>query len=113
MTPQETDPDLPVSVQGVSSRGVGQQWSTAESGTLSKTVREKVLLKEVAFTASTPTTGSMLFGTQPCPLIENCIKDLLSIALPIRTKPDTPTASLSHQEASTSLLFLSIRGQTE
>ena len=29
-------------------------------------------------------------GTQPHPLTENCVKDLLSMALPIRTRPSFP-----------------------
>ena len=49
-------------------------------------------------------------GTQPHLLTENWIKDLLSMA---PNGPDSPTASLSHQEGSTSLLSLSIRGKTE
>jgi len=49
----------------------------------------------------------------PYPLTENWIKDLLSMALPIRTRPSFPTVSLSHQEASISLLSFSIRGQTD
>ena len=38
-------------------------------------------------------------GTQLHPSTENWIKDLLSMALPIRTRPSLPL-SLSHQEAS-------------
>ena len=51
-------------------------------------------------------------GTQPHPSTENWIKDLLSMALPIRTRPSF-LLSLSHQKASISLLYLSIRGKTE
>ena len=40
-------------------------------------------------------------GTQPHPSAENWIKDLLSMALPMRARPRFPTASPSHQEAST------------
>ena len=52
---------------------------------------------------------------QPCPSTENWIKDLLSMASPIRARPwfPHPMARPSHQEASTSLLISSIRGQTE
>ena len=50
-------------------------------------------------------------GTQPCPSTENWIKDLLSMTPPI--KKVISSVSLSHQEASTSLLSLSFRGQTE
>ena len=50
MTPQETDPDLPVSVQeslaGVF--GVGRWWPAAGSGTLSVAVRAWDLWKEAA-----------------------------------------------------------------
>ena len=49
--------------------------------------------------------------TQPHPLTENWIKDLLSIAPPIRTRLNAPTVTPSHQEAS--IRFLSIRGQIE
>ena len=51
--------------------------------------------------------------TQPQPSTENWIKDLLIMAPPIRTRPSSASVSLSLQEASISLLFLSIRGQTE
>ena len=47
------------------------------------------------------------------PSTENWIKDLLSMALSTRTRPGFPTTSSSHQEAGTSLLSSSIRGQTE
>ena len=52
-------------------------------------------------------------GTQPQPSTEIWIKDLLSMAPPIRPRPNFPLVSLSHQKASISLLSLSIRGQTE
>jgi len=38
--------------------------------------------------------------TQPSPSTENWIKDLLSTAPPIRTRPSFPPVSLSHQERS-------------
>ena len=71
------------------------------------------LLKEVAiiFITSTivwPQVNSRE-GTQLHPSTENWIKDLLSMALPIR--PSVPPVSLSHQEVSISLL--SIREWTE
>ena len=50
--------------------------------------------------------------TQLHPSTENWIKDLLSITPPIRTRPSIPL-SLSPQEAFTSLLSFSIRGQTD
>ena len=51
-------------------------------------------------------------GTQPSPLTENWIKDLLNVVLPLRTRASFPLY-LSHQEAFISFLSLSIRGQTE
>ena len=51
--------------------------------------------------------------TQLHPSTEDWIKDLLSMALPIRTGPSFPSVSLSYQEASISLLSFSIRGQTD
>ena len=44
MTPPETDPDLPVSVQ----ESLADAWAAARSGALSATVRAQDLLKEVA-----------------------------------------------------------------
>ena len=52
-------------------------------------------------------------GTQHQASIENWIKDLLSVAPPIRTRPSFPLSFLSHQEASISLLSFSIRGQID
>ena len=45
-------------------------------------------------------------GSEPLPSTENWIKDLLSMATPIRTRIVSPSISLSHQEASISLLIL-------
>ena len=50
-------------------------------------------------------------GTQPHPSTENWMKNYWAHSL--EQDQDSPTASLSHQEASTSLLSLSIRGKTE
>ena len=93
VTPEETESDLPRSVH-VSSRGVGQWWLAAGLGVLSVAVHACDLLKEVAiiFITSTivwPQVNSRE-GTQPHPLTENWIKDLLSMALPIRTRPSFP-----------------------
>ena len=51
-------------------------------------------------------------GTQPHPSTENWIKDVLGIAHPSEQDPVSPTVSLSHQEASISVLSLSIRMKT-
>ena len=56
-------------------------------------------------------TSNSREGTQLHPSTENWIKDLLSMAPPIRTRPSIP--SQCHQEAFKSLLSFSIRGQTD
>ena len=53
MTPQETDPDLPVSVQ--ESLVVGQRWPAAGLGALSVAVHAWDLLKEVTIIFITST----------------------------------------------------------
>jgi len=80
-------------------------------------------LKKVAITAITSTIVWPEKGTQSHPSAENWIKYLLSMALPTRATPSfTYSQSLpSHgveeldrtEEAFTSLLSSSIRGQTE
>ena len=55
VTPQETDPDTPMS-PGVSSRGVGQQWPAAGLGALSIAVCAWDLLKEGTIIFITYTT---------------------------------------------------------
>ena len=42
-------------------------------------------------------------GTQPCPSTENWVKDLLSMAPPIRTRPSLPLSQSLPSEASISL----------
>ena len=54
VTPQETDPDVPMSVQE-SLRGVGQPWPAAGLGALSAAVHARDLLKEVAIIFITST----------------------------------------------------------
>ena len=114
VSPQETEPDFPVSVQEslaearVDSgllRGPGTEYNSACTS-----------LFEGHHHHNYPTTVCLRQNnrerTQPCPSTESWIKNLLSMALPIRIRPSFPH-SLSHQEASTSLLSLSTRGQTE
>ena len=98
-------------------RRCGSAVACCRVGALSVAVRSSDLLKEVPiiFIASTivwPQVNNRK-GTQPHPSTENWIGDLLSLALPIRTDPVSPSVSLSHQEASISLLSFSIRGQTD
>ena len=57
MTPQETDPDLPVGSEcpEVSSRDVGCQWLVAGTGALSVAVHAWAILKEAAIIFITST----------------------------------------------------------
>ena len=79
---------------GVTSGCVGWQWPAAGSGALSVAVPAWDLLKEVTiiFITSTIVWSQVnnREGIQPCPSIENWIKDLLSMALPIRIRPSFP-----------------------
>ena len=76
----------------------------------------QVLLKDVTTTTITPTMvwpeAKLQRGDIAPPFTENWIKDLLSMAHLSEQDPDSPPASPSHQEVSTSLFFLSIRVQT-
>ena len=80
---------------GVPGRGVGQQWPAAGLGALSVAVHAWDLLKEVPLSLTiifiTSTTVcpqvSKREETQFHPLTENWIKDLLSVAQSIRTRP--------------------------
>ena len=73
---------------------MGWWWPAAGLGALSAEVPARDLLKEVAiiFITSTivwPQVNNRV-GTQLHPSAENWIKDLLSMALPIRTRPSFP-----------------------
>ena len=92
--PTRDRPRLAHECPAVSGRGVGQQWPAAGLGALSVAVHSWDLLKEIAiiFITSTivwPQVNNRK-GTQLCTSIENWIKDLLSMASPIRTKPSFP-----------------------
>ena len=93
VTPQETDPDLPGSVQ----ESPAEAWVSsarrrpaAGLGALSVAVLSWDLLKEVAITFITSTIVwpqvNNRQGTQPHPSAEDWIKDLLSLTPPIRTR---------------------------
>ena len=116
VTPQETDPDLPVV-----SRCVWWRLGLAVACC-------RVRGTECSSACMGPFEGGRHYlhylhhslapvksrdGTQLHPSTENWIKDLLSMAPPIRTRPSSPSVSLSHQEAFISLLSFSIRGQTD
>ena len=96
---------------------MGQWWPAARLWALSVAVHSWDLLKEVTIIFITSTMvwlgGNSREGTQPHPATENWIKDSLSMALPIRTRPSFPLDSLSHQEASTASCPYQSEGQTE
>ena len=74
----------------VSVRGLGQWWPAAGLGALRVAVHAWGLLKEVPIIFITSTIVWPQVnreGTQPHPSTENCIKDLLSMAPPIRPRP--------------------------
>ena len=110
VTPQETYLQCP----GISRKPVGWWWPAAGLEAWTVAVNAWDLLKEVTiiFITSTivwPQVNSRE-GTQLHPFKENWIKVLLSMALPIRTRPSIP---LSHSLPLGILLFFSIRGQTD
>ena len=83
-------------VSEVSSRGVGWQWPDAGLGTLSVAVRAWDILKEVTIIFI---TSAIIWSqvnsrgareTQPHASTETWIKDFLSMAPPIRTRPRFP-----------------------
>ena len=74
---------------------MGRRWPAAGLGALSVALRAWDLWKEVAiiFITSTvvwPRVNNGGGGTQPHPSTENWVKDLLSLAPPIRTRPNFP-----------------------
>ena len=87
-------PRLACECPAVSGRGMGWQWPAAGLGALSVAVPAWDLLKEVAiiFITSTIVWSQVnnRWGIQPHPSTQNWIKDLLSMALPIRTRPSFP-----------------------
>ena len=94
VAPEGTDPDLPMSVQ----ESPVEVWVGGDLfsglGAVSVAVHAWDLLKEVTiiFITSTivwPQVNNRK-GTQPHPSTENWIKDLLSMAPPIRTRPSFP-----------------------
>ena len=96
VTPQETDPDLPMSVQEsveeACCRAGGTDCIIASMGPFEGGRHHIFIISTIVWPQVT--------GTQST---EDWIKNLLSMALPIRTRPSFPL-SLSHQEASISLL---------
>ena len=83
---------------------------------LSMVAQQQVVILESSQGKISPCPSTLLNNrerTQPGQSRENWIKDLLSMALPFRTRSSFSTVSFSHQEASLSLLSLSFRGQAE
>ena len=117
MTPQETDPDLPVSVQKSPEKGWVSSGPLQGLRALSVAVPAWDLLKEVAIIFITSTVVwpqvNNREGTQLHPSIENWIKDLLSMAPSIRTRPRFPLSQSLPSGSFISLLSFSIRGQTD
>ena len=92
--PTRDGPRLSRECPGVSSGGVGQQWLAAGLRVLNVAVSAWGLLQEVAIIFITSTTVWPQVNnrerTQPHSSTENWIKDLLSLAPPIRRKPSSP-----------------------
>ena len=107
-------PRLACECPGVSGGGVGRQWPAAGLGTLSVAVCAWALLNEVAiiFNAATIVWPQVKQQRGNTALPINKIWLKIYWAWPIRTRPSFPL-SLSHQEASISLLSFSSRGQIE
>ena len=97
----------------VSGGGMGQRWPAAGSGALSACMGPFEGGRGYLHYLHHVVWSNNREGTQTHPSTENWIKDLLSMAPPIRTRPSFPSVSLSHQEAFISLLSFSIRGQTK
>ena len=91
--PMRDSPRLARECPGVSGGGVGRRWPAARLGALSAAVHAWDLLKEAAIIFITSTIvwpqvkqqgGNTALST------EICVEDLLSMALPIRTRPSFP-----------------------
>jgi len=89
VTTQETDPALPVSVQ----ESLVEVWVSGSllqgSRALSVAVHEGGPIVFITSTIVWPQVNNRK-GTQPHPSTKNWIKDLLSMATPIRTRPNFP-----------------------
>ena len=94
--------------RGVSSRGVGQQWPATGSGHWLQQCWQKPFDPYHAWPQAKPQERHTAL-----PATGNGLKIYRAWPHPSQQDPDSPTVSLSHQKASTSLSSSSIRGQTE
>ena len=87
-------PRLSRECPGVSGRGMGWQWPATGLGELSGAVRAWNIWRRSPLSSLPPPQFGLRWnnreGTQPCPSTENWIKDVLSMAPPIRTRPSFP-----------------------
>ena len=94
MTPQETEPDSPVSVQ----ESLAEAWVSGDllqgPGLWVQLCTHGTFGRRSPLSSLPPPESGLRSnnreGTQPRPLIENWIQDLLSIAPPFRTRPNFP-----------------------
>ena len=99
VSPWETELDLPVRVQ----ESLAEAWVDSghlwgQSHWIKQCVHKSFWRRSPLPPIPLPQFGlrpNIWEGTQPSPSIENGIKDLLSIAPPIRTRPSFPTQSVS------------------
>ena len=79
-------------------RDVDRLWPATGLGPLNVAVHAWDILKEVPIIFITSTIVwpqvNNREGTQPHPLTQNWVKDLLSMALPIRTRPNFPLSQI-------------------
>ena len=103
--------------QGVSSGGVGWWWPVAGSKALSAAMPAWDILKEVTviFITSTIVQAQVKqqWGNTDLPINRKLDYWFIEHSTIHQKKTQFPPVSLSHQEASISLLSLPIRGQTE
>ena len=110
-------PRLACGCPGVSDVGMGWWWPAAGLGARTVAVHSWDPLREVTiiFITSTIVGPQVSSRTELHPSTENWIKDLLSMALPIRTRPSTPLSqSIPSGSFQKSLILLHQRAeQTE
>ena len=93
VTPQEIDPDLPVSVQ----KSLTEAWVVGSYCSVGGTVCSSTCVgpfeggcRYLHYLHHSLASGQIMEGTQPCPSTENWIKDLLSMAPVMKTRTIFP-----------------------